>query len=55
MPCAWTISFAPTPEVYSVVIIGPRAVPPIGLGRSSTTNRSPVSTAARIAVYMVQM
>ncbi len=46
---------APTPVVNAVVIIGPRAVPPIGFGRSRTTNEHPVRTAARIAVYIVQM
>ena len=55
MPCAWTISLAPTPEVHGVVIIGPIAVPPMGFGRSSTTKRAPTATAARIAVYIVQM
>ena len=55
MPCAWTISLAPTPEVHGVVIMGPTAVPPMGLGRSRTTKRAPTATAARIVVYIVQM
>ena len=55
MPCAWTMASAPTPEVYASDIIGPYAVPPIGLGRSRTTSEAPVSTHAFIAVYIVQM
>ena len=55
IPCCWTISFLPTPEVKAGSSMGPRAEPPTGFGRSRTTNRAPVATAAFIASYIVQM
>jgi hypothetical protein len=56
MPCCWLISRRPTKEANSGVITGPRAAtPPIGFGRSSTTNRLPASAAPFIESYIVQM
>ena len=55
IPCCWTISFLPTPEEKAGNSMGPRAEPPTGFGRSRTMNRAPVSTAAFIASYIVQM
>lgn len=56
IPCACEMGSRPTKVANSLCSTGPSASRPVsGLGRSSTTNRLPMSAAASMQSYSVQM